>query len=130
MNHQDALRIAAANVALIHKENNEGNNMQTKVKHTQGPWKFEKIHDAPLRNGWWITDRKLIKIARLGVWGQKTDSAARNESIANANLIAAAPELLKGCKNALAWMTHGVPSENKSRAFSILEKAVAKAEGK
>lgn len=99
-----------------------------KVKHTPGPWKFEDIKDAPMGNGWWITDGKLIKIARLGVWGQKTDCATRKECVANAALIAAAPELLEGFKNVLERLAT-TPMQDDELA-ELCRSMIAKAEGK
>lgn len=61
-------------------------------------------------------------------------SAAREEIEANAALIAAAPDLLEACKEALSFsetlnggpFSEGLPSETESH----LRAAIAKAEGK
>jgi len=92
-------------------------------KHTPGPWGFGNTSD----------DKKLI----LGDGGKgryicsvqihqtprRCGYDMEKERLANARLIAAAPELLEACKHiqGMIWKRYGIKS-------AILEQAIAKAE--
>jgi hypothetical protein len=86
--------------------------------HTPGPWKFER-------------ETKTIRSARENYWlatMESWDGAVDHD--ANAQLIAAAPDLLKACTGALAAL-----SQNKTfpadveYAIWCLSHAIAKSEG-
>lgn len=95
-----------------------------KVKHTDGPW--------------WVRGTVVIgdgyELADCGVSLKPMD-----ESIANALLIASAPELLEACKRALPWMGKLIASRvhedcvmpnDAVRTMEMLEAYIAKAEGR
>ena len=52
------------------------------------------------------------------------------EEITLCSLHAAAGEMREKIQEALQWLSHGVASENKSRAVTILESGLAHAEGR
>lgn len=90
------------------------------VKHTPGPWR---------RNGYQIEGPRLgfvIATAtspRIG-WAPRT----HEEALANARLIAAAPDLLAAAKRIAASMIqHGTESHD-PKAWDALQDAIAKAE--
>lgn len=88
--------------------------METKTQHTPGPWKFElgtkTIRSIP-ENYW---------LATMDSWDGAVDHGA------NATLIAAAPDLLAACKDAMAALQyHGHYGD-----CIALEAAIAKAEGR
>lgn len=88
-----------------------------KAEHTPGPWRYEsstKTIRAVPQNYW---------LASMDSW----DGAISNE--ANAALIAAAPDLLRACLAASAYLTDP-PSkfpENRAEAARIIEAAIRKA---
>lgn len=86
-------------------------------KHTPGPWKIEEQRFPP---GEKITssERNICFFPDSG-FGQGLEGAA------NANLIAAAPELLEAAKFALAQL-----KPEQTEAISLLKGAIGKAEGK
>lgn len=90
--------------------------MNTKTKHTPGPWivRYQKeIHPS---------DTKQSQIAIDSLDNDFCDGVPKEEWRANANLIAAAPELLEACEYALKHAPN-VSVVNK------LSKAIDKAEG-
>ena len=94
------------------------------TKHTPGPWSTE--YDGSI-----VMNRQIVSgpIA--------PESADREEHAANAALIAAAPDLLAACKEAIAELTNargGYPSWNATPgrvqcALNLLRAAIARAEG-
>ena len=94
--------------------------MKTQVKHTMGPWylDFDTVSTEPRRKGY------VLAQVSFG-------SIDPDEVKANAHLIAAAPELLDACKQAVVrlhdiselWKVYSWPT------IELLEKAIAKAEG-
>ncbi len=96
------------------------------AKHTPGPW---FIHDYG--NGTQdITARELdgTPCRPAQVYGDALDEIYGPIAIANARLIAAAPDLLEACKNALAESV-GQPSRRISAAgLDDLRAAIAKAD--
>lgn len=84
------------------------------MAHTPGPWSADKW-----ATGWTVSaPDSHYSVCHL---------EDCNNAEANVRLIASAPALLTAIKEAIGWMRHGVPSENKSRAQVILEKALADA---
>jgi hypothetical protein len=89
----------------------------TETKHTPKPW-----HHRPVVNE--IQAGPLnVKVAQMPMDGQ---GRAHDENLANARLIAAAPELLEACKAALHAMRTG---NSEVSAIDGLVAAIAKAAG-
>lgn len=86
------------------------------VKHAPGPWKIKKL----LSGTYFILTTNGRKDPVAGVSGFY-------EGIFNANLIAAAPELLEVCKR--AYHVFDVNSERQQELIEQIGKAIAKAEG-
>lgn len=91
-----------------------------KTKHTPGPWKvvnFDGNVSSEIRaeNGVMVGN----PYGPAGRWAE-----VREEHEANANLIAAAPDLLEACKEAYRII------HNDAYVNDLLKKAIAKAEGK
>lgn len=75
------------------------------TKHTPGPWEsvgraVYTAHENPSREIIWD--------------GHNTRSAGNDEQLANARLIAAAPELLEACQAMIAWDD----AENNAKPYS------------
>lgn len=84
------------------------------MKYTPGPWEtFEMVTGA------WALNSAVLNVGTYEPGG-----AAAAES--NARLIAAAPELLEACKEAMPLIKIG----NTMQAYFILSCAIKKAEGK
>jgi hypothetical protein len=81
--------------------------------HTDGPWKAVRT-----KHSWWVNDASGNRVCKIIPWTQAVDSA-------DANLIAAAPELLAGCKAALNL----VMGDGQPPSWDWLREIVAKAEG-
>lgn len=89
--------------------------METQAKHTAGPWHIGVRQPSSDK---FIYGSKGEEVADCD---RKTNFP--DENLANARLIAAAPELLEACKNALID-----PDDDHAR--KMIESAIAKAEGK
>lgn len=93
-------------------------------KHTQGPWHLQRYrnrHNIHIETNGFI-DTKIAHIAQ------------REEQYANAQLIAAAPELLAVCKLAQKYVAKMVADDVQTAvppqiALNKIEQAIAKAEG-
>lgn len=113
------------------------------MKHTLGPWEVKRTHLASEDVWYVVTDSKGYgfgfdiggkdkqgQIAEAKYCGMNPDQIQ-----ANAQLIAAAPDLLEACKD--AWQTiqalHGSEGwdiyKNNAPEMKRLKKAIAKAEG-
>lgn len=96
------------------------------MKHTPGPWVVEAIGVEPaVKAGQWY-----IATTNDGVDGDLTG----RKSLANANLIAAAPELLAALKDLLAASTSedvtcACSGDTCKKAVADARAAIAKAEG-
>lgn len=99
-----------------------------KVKHTAGPWRYE--------NGCLFSKERRLSIATVNILGS---IETEPEELANAYLIASAPELLEACKRALPWMGKLIASRvhedcvmpnDAVRTMEMLEAYIAKAEGR
>lgn len=93
------------------------------TKHTPGPWSLF-IESGVVRPG---IEAKSVSFSVV-VWGADGDSEGvhgrtSDEAIANARLIATAPELLDACKAARALTPDG------THTASVLDAAIAKAVG-
>jgi hypothetical protein len=100
------------------------NTMSEKAKHTVGPWRAKK---SPHQMEWshWIMAEKIMVAAA-------TTCSSGDEQDANANLITAAPDLLKAAKGALRELEARADQGWKVNpyVFAPLRDAIAKAEGR
>lgn len=85
------------------------------TKHTKGPWVIGDFGRVSTLNK-----------DKSGEWYEPIDL----DNEANANLIAAAPELLDLCKHVLANIRSGHGNDTDTSLQRLLEQTVAKAEGK
>ena len=113
--------------------------MQRNVKHTPGPWGTANMTEGRCSTPqlYVISESEQIaRISHIQGHGRQGEAANIDERIANARLIAAAPELLAACKVLLRFVGD-VPDPNdceKIKAahvavMAIGRVAVAKAEG-
>lgn len=88
------------------------------MKHSPGPWEIEQNTYGPIKGDVRIvmSDPKGWEIAKI-----TSDPFV----MANARLIAAAPDLLSACKDAVETLLKGMDEQE---AVDVLEKAIAKAE--
>jgi hypothetical protein len=116
--------------------------MKTKTQHTPGPW---TLGDESELRGELLPIGSNTDAPVIGkyVWGPVAEvyfpleestvaQQAREMALANARLIAAAPDLLRGCQAAIAYLADP-PSKfevNRDEAVRIILCAIAKAEGK
>jgi len=108
-----------------------------KTKHTPGPWIVEKQDSIGLVIRW---DNPFSQICVMR-WTDGLNPEIEKTVMADANAIAAVPELIAACKTALDIMKHistfyGLRTTIGSMAIDMLdgaiytnEKAIAKAEG-
>lgn len=76
---------------------------------TRGPWEFSVFEEYPVRRGGYFIYSPGVKgcIAKLHTTGEFRDyDPDKSEAHDNARLIAAAPDLLEGCKAALSLVDH------------------------
>lgn len=91
-------------------------------KHTPGPWKADILAPKDLGAiGIRLTDGLVVAVARFS----DNPRISSQDAFANATLIAAAPDLLDACKQALGAFENGDAID-----WSDLQKAIDKAEGK
>jgi len=96
--------------------------------HTPGPWTVEEGGDGP--GGYWIEAVNEAKtICGRGDWPNRPA-----ESLANASLIAAAPDLLEAARGALSLVEElargRMPDLHRYGWGETLRSAIAKAEGR
>ena len=86
------------------------------IKHTPGPW---RVGTPPPNGEQCIGDSKglMVAVATTGI--------ALNETLANARMIAAAPDLLE----ALEGLLNALPSATTHPAIKAARAAIAKAQG-
>lgn len=93
------------------------------AKHTPGPWRFVEPSLLPFRiespDGEYVTQIKYVPSGR-----------AEGETIANARLIAAAPDLLEAVKALQYVLTECDDNYAKWPQWEQAEAAIAKAEGR
>jgi hypothetical protein len=96
--------------------------MNNKPKHTPGPWSVQDYFDefTVLAHG--NKDRQYVANITKGA-----EVYFQRQSEANAQLIAAAPELLEAAKELLSFIS--LDTENRRDAIAALANAIAKAEG-
>ena len=97
------------------------------AQHTRGPWPIKPTGDG-----------KRIIVGEGLVEGPNgyevaevySDDCDRDEAMANARLIAAAPDLLELARQYLNDMRHPPAPDSRERRVSLIEKVIAKAEGR
>jgi hypothetical protein len=91
------------------------------IKHTLGPWKCDWSIQVGgnIKSGWQVFDSNETELV--------IDIPDSEEAEANAQLIAAAPELLDACQKALSLLK---ALEVRGDSVRFLEQAIAKATGK
>jgi hypothetical protein len=111
------------------------------MKHTPGPWTVD-LSETNGHIGWSVFggDRHVatVYVNILSSRDKKGDTAANPEnaeSVSNASLIAAAPQLLEACKAAHKWLDYfgghvPVVAGGEAELSGILEAAIAAAEGR
>jgi len=96
----------------------------TDVKHTPGPWFVNQDEDGNYRSigsaGWWGLAQVVVRFE-----GERNDDAT---GLANANLIAAAPDLLAALKAFVADFDASVSDPDATT--DAARAAIAKAEGR
>ena len=109
-----------------------------KTKHTKGEWILKVKNEWPFHQ--WIESLEGYTIAECGLWGYSTKDNTINdalkrypinkEPIANAKLIAAAPELLESLIEIRKWYEENQTKILKdytpvcfSKALSVIKKA-------
>ena len=102
-------------------------------KHTKGPWTLKPSSDPETPGDWEINSCgrpwSAIAVAGAGSLGART--VTPEEAEANARLIAASPELLEVCYQALAYLQAGVTDHNKAaynQALAYLQAGVTDSE--
>lgn len=97
---------------------------ETKTKHTAGPWEVDG-HPKDIRPTEIV---KRFPDGNCGLICELTHSLFRDSQLANARLIAAAPELLEAAIEALAYIENDEHSHGRSfSAGNALRAAIAKA---
>ena len=101
------------------------------VKHTPGPWEVVLFFPDDCKDeGYWIRDEiNRNWIARVHRWNGAPRSPDAT-SKANAYVLAAAPDLLAACKDALEEIIVSIPGRAANPIIRRLEAAIAKATGK
>jgi hypothetical protein len=98
--------------------------MTTQATHTPGPWEISKNEVGEL------------DICEAGAGNMLADLAKCKNAVANARLIAAAPDLLEALRGLLRETRQSVPNINVKKHFSLMvqmeeaKSAIAKAEGR
>ena len=92
------------------------------TKHTPGPWKVKDYKNSGLAVCQEIDSQEVI------CWSAGTKMDMSRDRLANAHLIAAAPELLESLKDVLPTLTNTVGGTATTQ-HKMAEKAIAKAEG-
>ena len=98
--------------------------------HTPGPWFVEDNDRAISSNA--ATDIALVNMANIRYGWDGPDFLTASHRAANAQLIAAAPELLealKYCRNKIAFMQEFGEWYSPERAIEKADAAIAKATG-
>jgi len=90
--------------------------------HTPGPWKWDESYGA-------IVAGEGPNMLVTPIW-KSSPAWGYSENIANARLIAAAPDLLAACKAAIEWHNRpGVGEVQRRMVIDALNRAVFLAEG-
>ena len=103
---------------------------QNEVKHTPGPWFTDGIDGLSIHQRTGERTYRFIALTDSEHDTGRTDDAARAEDMANARLIAAAPELLEAARDAYALLEANGWRSPQVKLHGILRAAIAKAEGR
>ena len=96
------------------------------MKHTPGKWKVKQWKREKAKDGF-VT---VVADSRGHGLFQSTEYGESKKVEANANLIAAAPEMLEALKAMTKLFEKRVPYPNNTQRYKQAIKAIAKAEGK
>jgi hypothetical protein len=105
--------------------------MTAKGKHTSGPW---KVYHAALRPQ--LSNKKIIEIQSdhgnaIVQWsGFDNSERLQKTHLANAHLMAAAPDMLAVLRRIDACFSRLQCNHNETSVFKALDDAIAKAEGR
>lgn len=88
------------------------------MAHTPGPWVFEKLRAGTIL----AIQSGEIRIAEVVKWAT-VDPIAQSEREANANLLAAAPELLEALEAAMTVLSDSVGDFDYDKAAAAIAKA-------
>jgi hypothetical protein len=103
------------------------------TKHTPGPWFIRREPDPQRENGWMLPHDWLIEQDAGEGFGRwiatfpRLVDGEQEQQIADAHLIAAAPDLLAAAEQALELLRTGAPGWGVAK--DILNAAIAKATG-
>ena len=103
------------------------------MEHSKAPWTVQKCYSGNVHDGFLIADSDGWNVANLWHNQHTADKEYIAQREANANLIAAAPELLEACRYAIENLRpQGTITKDFSghNAMATLSKAIAKAEGR
>ena len=96
--------------------------------HTPGPWRFDSLGDGRV-----LSDRLCIALVMRGVDEYSDEHLGGPTFQANANLIAAAPDLLASLKSLTGWLggqcVEGDTIGSLKRMLADAQRSIAKAEG-
>ena len=94
------------------------------MKHTKGPWKLKAVYggqEVRVKDGTWPQGTRPLAVTKNTGWEE--------ENTANAHLIAAAPELLEACKEALDQLESFNPELEPTFTMKRLGELITKAQG-
>jgi hypothetical protein len=99
------------------------------MEHTPGPWGIPEPDEDITYLA--VTYKGKADTQVIAIVNGPGSGATRDSMIANARLIAAAPELLRGCNAALAYLADPASkfTNNRTSAAEIIRAAIAKATG-
>jgi hypothetical protein len=95
------------------------------MSHTPGPWKASDEVDAAWVSGFNPNENVICDIVGRGYEADSGATIITDEDIDNANLIAAAPEMLEALERVLQLQI----SESNDEIFAEVRAAIAKAKG-
>lgn len=98
----------------------------SEIKHTPGPWKFKTAPNGD--NGISAYDTGYFAEAFADI--RHSGENARAEALANARLIAAAPELLELAFQYRNDLRHPLAPDSRERRLKAIDVVIAKAEGR
>lgn len=112
------------------------------TQHTPGPWDASSFQEGDLAQTYYVTNNDGRRVCLIAGYGErkryrspKCDDALNAEDVANARLIAAAPDLLKACRlmldavnehhkdGSILWVNPG------ETAWELLTDVIGKATG-
>ena len=98
----------------------------SEAKHTPGPWAYREGR-AEMRESSTVHKADDPEFILGHVICESVNKAQRTEDVANARLIAAAPDLLAACRRLLQWHFLDVSGHLPDSIVAAAEAAVAKA---